>query len=250
MAARKKSVSKARAKKRSAPARVRAPKPVKSKNRPKPARVAKARVPKALTRAKSKGALPKARPSARSKHAAKARPGVVGRPRQRRVLPQPRPALAPRHKIRAGNAYDTDLDRSAANYQPLTPLSFLEHAARAHPETTAIIHGERRYSYAEFYMRSRRLASALAREGIERGDTVSVLLANTPAMLEVHHGVPMTRGVLNALNTRLDPPSIAFMLDHSEAKIFIVDREFADCATAALALAEVKPLVLLYDDPG
>ena len=154
---------KARAKKRFAPARAKAPKPVKSKNRPKPARFAKARIPKALTRAKNKGALPKARPSARSKHAAKARPGVVGHPRQRRVLPQPRPALAPRHKIRAGTAYDTDLDRSAANYQPLTPLSFLERAARAHPDTTAIIHGNRRYSYAEFYARSRRLARAHCR---------------------------------------------------------------------------------------
>jgi len=82
-----------------------------------------------------------------------------------------------------------------------------------------------------------------------RGDTVSVLLPNTPAMLEVHHGVPMTGGVLNALNTRLDPRSIAFMLDHSEARIFIVDREFAACANAALELAAVKPLVLVYDDP-
>src|SRR6266567_6370465 len=163
MAARKKSVSKTRAKKRSATRRAKASKPVKNKNRPKRGPIAKSRIPKPLARAKSKGALPKARPSARSKQAAKARPGVVGRPRQRRILPQPRPAPALRHKVRAGNAYDTDLDRKPANYQPLTPLSFLEHAARAHPEATAIIHGKRHYAYAEFYTRSRRLASALAR---------------------------------------------------------------------------------------
>ena len=146
-------------------------------------------------------------------------------------------------------AYDTDLDRTPANYQPLTPLSFLARTASAHPDVVAIIHGKSRITYAEFYARSRRLASALANEGIGRGDTVSVLLANTPPMLEAHHGVPMTGGVLNALNTRLDAASIAFMLDHAEAKIFIVDREFAKTAQAALALAKVKPLLIVYDDP-
>jgi fatty-acyl-CoA synthase len=149
----------------------------------------------------------------------------------------------------AASPYDTDLERTPANYQPLTPLSFLARAAAAHPDTIAIIHGKRRVTYAEFYARSRRLASALANEGIGRGDTVSALLSNTPAMLEAHHGVPMAEAVLNALNTRLDAPSIAFMLDHSEAKIFLVDREFAKTARAALALASVKPLLVLYDDP-
>ena len=146
-------------------------------------------------------------------------------------------------------AYDTDLDRTPANFQPLTPLSFLARTASAHPDVVAIIHGKSRVTYAEFYARSRRLASALANEGIGRGDTVSVLLANTPPMLEAHHGVPMTGGVLNALNTRLDAASIAFMLDHAEAKIFIVDLEFAKTAQAALALAKVKPLLVVYDDP-
>ena len=107
----------------------------------------------------------------------------------------------------------------------------------------------RAISYAEFYARSRRLASALANEGIGKNDTVSALLANTPPMLEAHHGVAMTGGVLNALNTRLDAASIAFMLDHAEAKVFIVDKEFAKTAQAALALAKVKPLIVLYDDP-
>ncbi len=242
MAARKKSLSKGKAKKHAKAASAKALKAGKGKTRPKPAPIAKSRA------AKNRTAPPKARSSARSKPAAKVRPGILARPRPLRVLPQPRPALGHRHKIRVGNAYDSDLDRSPANFQPLTPLSFLERAARAYPETTAIIHGKRRYSYAEFYARSRRLASALAREGIERGDTVSVLLPNTPAMLEVHHGVPMTGGVLNALNTRLDPASIAFMLDHAEAKIFIVDREFAPCAASALELTAVKPFVLVYDD--
>ena len=100
--------------------------------------------------------------------------------------------------------YDTDLDRNPANYQPLTPLGFLERAAAVFPAHTAVIHGPLRRSYAEFYARTRRLASALAKRGIKRGDSVSVMLANTPAMLECHYGVPMTQGVLNTLNTRLD----------------------------------------------
>ena len=154
-----------------------------------------------------------------------------------------------RSKLFGANPYDLDLDRNPANFQPLTPLSFLQRAALAYPDTTAIIHGTQRYTYAEFYTRSRRLASALAQAGIGHGDTVSALLANTPAMLEAHHGVPMTGGVLNALNTRLDAAAIGFMLDHSGAKVFIVDREFADCAKGALALAAVKPRVILYDDP-
>ncbi len=104
----------------------------------------------------------------------------------------------------AKTPYDTDLDRNPANFQPLTPLGFLERAAAVFPDHTAIIHGPLRRNYAEFYARSRQLASALSRRGIKRGDTVSVMLANTPAMLECHYGVPMTQGVLNTLNTRLD----------------------------------------------
>ena len=146
-------------------------------------------------------------------------------------------------------SYDIDLDRNPANFQPLTPLGFLERAASVFPEHTAIIHGPLRRSYAEFYARARRLASALAKHGIKRGDSVSVLLANTPAMLECHYGVPMTQGVLNTLNTRLDAPIIAFSLDHAEAKVVITDREFSKTMQEALALAKVKPLVIDYDDP-
>jgi len=148
----------------------------------------------------------------------------------------------------AASPYDTDLDRNPANHQPLTPLSFLARTAAAHPDVVAIIHGKARVTYGEFYARSRRLASALANEGIGKNDTVAVLLANTPPMLEAHHGVAMTGGVLNALNTRLDAASIAFMLDHGEAKVFIVDKEFAKTAQAALDIAKAKPFLVLYDD--
>jgi fatty-acyl-CoA synthase len=145
--------------------------------------------------------------------------------------------------------YDRDLDRNPANHQPLTPLQFLERAAHTFPDRTAIIHGGLRRSYAEFYARTRRLASALAKRGIGRGDTVAVVLANTPAMLESHYGVPMCGAVLNTLNTRLDAATVAFALDHGEAKVLITDREFAPVVKAALASASVKPLVVDYDDP-
>ena len=147
------------------------------------------------------------------------------------------------------SAYDHDLDKNAANFQPLTPLSFLERSAAVYPDRIAIIHGQSRTSYRDFYARCRRLGAALAKRGIGKGDTVSVLLANTPAMLECHYGVPMTKGVLNTLNTRLDAPTIAFSLDHAEAKILIVDREFSKLAAEALAQCKVKPLVIDYVDP-
>jgi fatty-acyl-CoA synthase len=149
----------------------------------------------------------------------------------------------------AKTPYDTDLDRNPANFQPLTPLGFLERAAAVFPAHTAVIHGPLRRSYAEFYARARRLASALSNRGIKRGDSVSVLLANTPAMLECHYGVPMAQGVLNTLNTRLDAAIIAFSLDHAEAKVVITDREFSAVMKEALAIAKVKPLVIDYDDP-
>ena len=149
----------------------------------------------------------------------------------------------------ANTPYDTELDRNPANFQPLTPLGFLERAAAVFPNRTAIIHGPLHRSYAEFYARSRRLGSALAKRGIKRGDTVSVMLANTPAMLECHYGVPMCQAVLNTLNTRLDAPIIAFSLDHADAKVVIIDREFSKVMKDALARAKVKPLVIDYDDP-
>src|SRR5437870_11843389 len=117
--------------------------------------------------------------------------------------------------------YDIDLDRNPANFQPLTPLTFLERAAAVFSDHTAIVHGPVRRSYAEFYARARQLASSLARRGIKRGDTVSALLANTPAMLECHYGVPMTAGVLNTINTRLRRATVAFQLIHSQSSLRI-----------------------------
>ncbi|MGE8940461.1 acyl-CoA synthetase [Leptospira interrogans] len=144
--------------------------------------------------------------------------------------------------------YDQNLDKTAANFQPLTPLTLLSRAATVYPDHTAIIHGNQRTIYRDLYMRTRRLASALARRGIGRGDTVSVMLANTPPMIEAHYAVPMTGAVLHAMNTRLDAGIIAFQLDHADSKILITDREFASTVKAALAMAKVKPIVIDYDD--
>jgi fatty-acyl-CoA synthase len=145
--------------------------------------------------------------------------------------------------------YDTDLERNAANFQPLTPLSFLARAAEVHPDATAIIHGGLSRNYRDFYTRAKKLASALSRRGVKRGDTVSVMLANTPAMIEAHYGVPMTGAVLNTLNTRLDGAILGFTLDHAETKVLIVDREYSKVMKAALTRAKVKPFVIDYDDP-
>ena len=147
------------------------------------------------------------------------------------------------------SAYDIDLDKNAANFQALTPLSYLERAAKVFPDQVAIIHGAQRLTYEEFWQRSLKLASALARRGIGKGDTVSVMLSNTPPMLEAHFGVPMTKAVLHSLNTRLDAAIIAFQLDHAETKVLIVDREFSSVMKEALAIAKVTPLVIDFDDP-
>jgi fatty-acyl-CoA synthase len=159
----------------------------------------------------------------------------------------------PAERRQAGKAmptpYDTDLERNAANFQPLTPLSFLARAAAVYPDQTAIIHGKRAWTYREFFVRAAKLASALAKHGIKRGDTVAAVLANTPAMLEAHYGVAMAGAVLNTINTRLDAAIIGFTLDHGEAKVLIVDREFSKVVKDALATCKAKPLVIDYDDP-
>ncbi|WP_295558724.1 acyl-CoA synthetase [uncultured Hyphomicrobium sp.] len=146
------------------------------------------------------------------------------------------------------NPYSIGLDKNAANYQPLTPIGLLERAAKVYPEHTAIIHGTRRTSYAEFYARARRLASALVRQGIGPGDTVSVMLSNTPAMLEAHYAVPMTGAVLHCMNTRLDAPILAFQLDHANTKILISDREFSVLMQSALAQAKATPFIIDCND--
>jgi fatty-acyl-CoA synthase len=147
------------------------------------------------------------------------------------------------------SSYDLDLGRNAANFQPLTPLTFLARAAEVYPDATAIIHGARSWKYRDFHARAKKLASALSQRGIKRGNTVSVMLANTPAMIEAHYGVPMAGAVLNTINTRLDAAIVAFGLDHAETKVLITDREFSKVAKEALALAKVKPLIIDYDDP-
>ena len=146
------------------------------------------------------------------------------------------------------NPYNTGLDRNPANYQPLTPLTFLERAASVFPNHTAIIHGAIRRNYDEFYRRSRQLASALSNKGVGRGDTVSVMLANTPAMLESHYGVPMCGAVLHSINTRLDATTIAYQLDHADSKVLIADREFLSTIRVALELSQINPILIDYND--
>jgi fatty-acyl-CoA synthase len=145
--------------------------------------------------------------------------------------------------------YDLNLGKTPANFQSLSPIMMLERAAAVFPDRTAIVHGRQRIDYRFFYARCRRFGSALARMGIGRGDTVSVMLSNTPPMLEAHYGVPMTGAVLHAINTRLDAAIIAFQLDHADSRVLIYDREFAPVVKEALALARVKPMLVDFDDP-
>ncbi|WP_024511008.1 acyl-CoA synthetase [Bradyrhizobium sp. ARR65] len=147
------------------------------------------------------------------------------------------------------NQYDIGLDKNAANYVPLTPLSFLARSAAVYPNHTSTVYEGRRFTWAETYARCRRFASYLAAHGIGGGDTVAAMLPNVPAMNEAHFAVPMTGAVLNTLNIRLDAPSIAFQLDHGGARIILVDPEFADVISEALKLMSgPKPLVIDVDD--
>jgi fatty-acyl-CoA synthase len=153
------------------------------------------------------------------------------------------------------NPYEQQLDKNGANFVPLSPLSFIARSAEVYPDKVALIHGELRQTWRETYGRCRRLASALARRGIGLGDTVAILAPNTPAMYEAHFGVPMAGAVLNTINIRLDAATIAFILDHGEAKVLLVDREFAAVAAEALRQSTSRPLVVdiddaLYDGPN
>ena len=142
--------------------------------------------------------------------------------------------------------FDQHLPRTAANHAALSPLDFIERTAQVYPDRLAIVHGSLRQTWAETYARARRLASALQRRGIGKNDTVAVMLPNTPPMVEAHFGVPMSGAVLNTLNTRLDPETVAFMLDHGEAKAVIVDPEFTPTLERALALRKsAAPLLLI-----
>jgi fatty-acyl-CoA synthase len=144
--------------------------------------------------------------------------------------------------------YDRDLDKNRANYEPLSPLSFLRRTADVFPNHLAVIHGKVRYNYATLYERCRRLASALEKRGIKRGDTVAIIAPNTPAHLEAHFGIPATGAVINAINTRLDAAAIAFILEHGEAKILFTDREYSAVAKQAVHISSNKPLVIDIDD--
>ena len=147
------------------------------------------------------------------------------------------------------NHYDIGLEKNAANFVALSPLSYIERAAHVYPEAVAVIYGERRQTWRETYARSRRLASALVARGIVAGDTVAVMLPNVPAMFEAHFGVPMSGAVLNTLNTRLDAEAIAFMLQHGEAKVLLTDREFSGTIEKALAiLGDEAPFVVEVED--
>lgn len=142
--------------------------------------------------------------------------------------------------------FDQDLPRTEANFTPISPLSFLERAAEVYPRQLAVVHGPLRRTWAQTYERCRRLASALLGAGLGKGDTVAVMLPNTPPMVEAHFGIPMAGAVLNTMNTRLDPEAIAFMLDHGEAKAVIVDVEFAGTMAKAIALRkEARPLLVI-----
>ena len=142
-----------------------------------------------------------------------------------------------------------DLKAGAANHTPLSPVVFLARAAEVYPDRVAVIHGKQRITQAAFYARARQLASALSKRGIKRGDVVSAMLPNVPAMLDAHYGVPMCGAVLNTINTRLDADTVAYILEHGEAKAIIVDRQFAPVVGAALAQIKRKILVIDNDDP-
>lgn len=146
------------------------------------------------------------------------------------------------------NPYEENLGKNDVNFVPLSPVSFIARTAAVYPDRLAIVHGKRSYAWRETYARCMRLASALNHQGIGGGDTVAVMAANTPEMIEAHFGVPMSGAVLCTLNTRLDAVTIAFMLDHSDARVLITDTEFAPLVRAALALARRKPLVIDIDD--
>ena len=146
------------------------------------------------------------------------------------------------------NIYQQGLDKNTANYTPLTPLTFIARTAYIYPDRTAVIHGQRRYTWGETFRRARRLASALVDHGVGVGDTVAAMLNNTPEMVECHFGVPATGAVLNTLNTRLDAETIAFMLEHGEAKVLITDREYSPTVRKALAATQRQILVIDVDD--
>ena len=144
--------------------------------------------------------------------------------------------------------FETNLDQCAANYAALTPISYLERSAFVYPNKVATVNGEVRRTWSETLKRCRQLASALKKVGVKKGEAVSIIASNLPEHFEAHFGVPMVGAILNSINTRLDAATVAFILQHAEAKVFLVDKEFAEVATAALATIDNQPLVIGIDD--
>ncbi len=151
---------------------------------------------------------------------------------------------------RSTNPYETDLDKAPANYVPLSPLSFIRRAAAVYPNHPALVYSGATYSWSETYTRCRRLASALAARGVRRGETVAVMAPNIPAIYEASFGVPMLGAVLNTLNVRLDAATIAYSLEHGEAKVLITDTEFAPVIAEAVAGLERPPIIIDVNDPA
>lgn len=147
------------------------------------------------------------------------------------------------------NIYHIGLEKTPANYESLSPLSFLERAASVYPNYTATVHGDIHKTWRETETRCRKLASALQKQGIGEGDTVSVIAPNLPEVFEMHFGVPMSGAVLNAINTRLDADAIAFIFQHAESKVVIVDKEFTEVVKKALKMIAHRPIVISIDDP-
>src|SRR5204863_726297 len=184
------------------------------------------------------------------------RAGVVGDDRAGRHFRGLRPCFSSRHHGRdrsvaaeSPQALSGMLERNSANYAPLTPVAFLRRSAEVYPAKIAVIHGDRTFTYREFEERCRRLASALRKKGIGRGDTVAVMAPNVPALLEAHYAVPGIGAILNALNYRLDAATIAFCLEHGEAKALITDAEFAPTVRSALGELREEIFVVDIDDP-
>ena len=150
----------------------------------------------------------------------------------------------------ANSQYSVGLDKNAANYTPLSPLTFIERAAAVYPDRCALVYNKLRRSWRETYRRSCQLASALRRHGVNTDDTVAVMLPNVPAMYEAHFAIPMAGAIIHALNIRLDPDAIAFQLEHGGARVLLTDPEYAATVTAALDKLDVKPLVIDVDDPA
>ena len=150
----------------------------------------------------------------------------------------------------SGHPFETDLDKNSANYIPLTPLSFIGRCARTFPTRPSVIYGDKVFTWEETYQRCLNLASALKKRGVGVGDTVSIMAPNVPPSFEATFGIPMTGAVINALNTRLDAPTIAFILEHAETKILIVDTEYSSVISEVLKIINTEILIVDYNDPN